>query len=210
MRRTSTRNRARSDGAWRKLHSDELHNWYSSNTGGRDPGEGHVSRVGVKDETGSQHRLLTVETCVRSQDTPCGIYDEWSGSEVFLRVLLFFPVNIIPPLLFIHSYATWGVDNETLSGRSYIGTASHRHQRKGNGEGEKWVQNFAWKVWMGQADRKTYWAGVIRRIILKSIILISIVLPQNAIINSRSILLTLIAIKLCLAEQTSTWLRSYP
>jgi hypothetical protein len=42
-------------------------------------------------------RPLTAESRVRARHNPCRI----CGGQVFLRVLRFYPVNIIPPLLSI-------------------------------------------------------------------------------------------------------------
>jgi hypothetical protein len=43
------------------------------------------------------HRLLTAEAQVPALVISCGIYGGQSGTEVFLRVRRFSPVNIIPP-----------------------------------------------------------------------------------------------------------------
>jgi hypothetical protein len=47
------------------------------------------------------HRPLTTEARVRSQVSPCGICGGQSGTETgfFPRLLRFFPVNFIPPVL---------------------------------------------------------------------------------------------------------------
>jgi hypothetical protein len=42
--------------------------------------------------------------------------------QVFLQVLCFSPVTVIPLLLHIYSYIIWGLDNGAASGRSSIET----------------------------------------------------------------------------------------
>jgi hypothetical protein len=44
--------------------------------------------------------------------------DKVTLGQVSLRVLRFPPVNIIPPLLHIHTCNIWGMDNGPVSGRS--------------------------------------------------------------------------------------------
>jgi hypothetical protein len=47
------------------------------------------------------------------------VVDKVALGQVFLRVLRFSPVSIIPPLLHIHTCMIWGLDNGPASGRSY-------------------------------------------------------------------------------------------
>jgi hypothetical protein len=53
--------------------------------------------------------------------------------QIFLRVLRFSPVNIIPPLLHIHSCIILGLDNGSVRGRSSFQTVSpHRNNKRSN------------------------------------------------------------------------------
>jgi hypothetical protein len=53
--------------------------------------------------------------------------------HVFLRVLLFSPISIIPPLLHIHSCVIWVMDSGHVSRRSSIETVSlHRNNSNNN------------------------------------------------------------------------------
>jgi hypothetical protein len=71
-------------------------------------------------------RLLTDEVRVRAQ---VGfVADTVALREVFLRVLRFFSVNIISPMLHIHSCVIWGMDNGVYSGQFHIDIFSpHRN-----------------------------------------------------------------------------------
>jgi hypothetical protein len=69
--------------------------------------------------SGGCHQLLCVEAQIRAQVSPCGIVvDKVTLGQIFLRVLRFSPVSIIPPLFHILSCIVWGMDNGPVSGRS--------------------------------------------------------------------------------------------
>ena len=67
-------------------------------------------------------RSLTAEARVRSQFSPCEIFvgEEVLLRHVFLRVLQFFPVYIIPPMLHTHLHLYVALTRRT-NGRS-LGT----------------------------------------------------------------------------------------
>jgi hypothetical protein len=64
-----------------------------------------VSRRPVTAETGFSPRAVHVEF----------VMDKVALGQVSLRVLRFFPVSIIPPLLHIHSCINWEMDNGPVS-----------------------------------------------------------------------------------------------
>jgi hypothetical protein len=58
--------------------------------------------------------ILTAEARVR---THVGfVVDLVVLGQIFLRILRYSPVNIIPPLLHIHSYIMWGIDKGLVRG----------------------------------------------------------------------------------------------
>jgi hypothetical protein len=62
-------------------------------------------------------RLPTAEAQINAQVSPCGIVvDKVALGQVFLRVLRFSPVRIIPLLLHIHSCIIWGIDKGPVRG----------------------------------------------------------------------------------------------
>jgi hypothetical protein len=64
-------------------------------------------------------RPLTAEARVRALVSLHGSCVGKIGlAQIFLRVLQFSPVSIIPPLLHGHTYIIWGVNNRPVSGRS--------------------------------------------------------------------------------------------
>jgi hypothetical protein len=70
----------------------------------------------------------TVSSRDRAQVGPCGVgfvVDKVALEQVFLRVLQFSSVSIIPPLLHIHSCIIWGMDSGPVSGHSSTETQSH-------------------------------------------------------------------------------------
>jgi hypothetical protein len=62
-------------------------------------------------------RLFTAEARIRAYISPCGICGGQSSrlGQIFLRVLRFSLVNIIPPLTHIHSDINWGMDKGPVS-----------------------------------------------------------------------------------------------
>jgi hypothetical protein len=63
-------------------------------------------------------RPVTVEARVRGRVSPCGISGGRNNIEtVFIRVLLFAPVSVIPPWL---SILIWGMNNRSVGGRNPI------------------------------------------------------------------------------------------
>jgi hypothetical protein len=68
------------------------------------------------------HRHLTTEDGVRARFSLCDIcWDKVALGQVFVRVLRFSPVNIIPPP-WLHTHIspplTWGMNNSLVGGRS--------------------------------------------------------------------------------------------
>jgi hypothetical protein len=71
-------------------------------------------------------RILTAAARDRAQIISVGsVVDKVALGQVFLRVLRFFPVRIIPLLLHIHSYIIWWMDKGPVSGRSSNEAQSH-------------------------------------------------------------------------------------
>jgi hypothetical protein len=79
-----------------------------------------VSRRPLKAEDRFRSRAVNVEFVV----------EKLASGHVFLRVLRFSSVNIIPPLLHIHSCITWGMDIGPVSGSSSTQTVSHHRSNK--------------------------------------------------------------------------------
>jgi hypothetical protein len=59
---------------------------------------------------------FTLEARVHALGSPCGICGrQMTLGHVFLQVLHFLHVRIIPPLLYIHSCVIWGMDSGLLA-----------------------------------------------------------------------------------------------
>lgn len=68
---------------------------------------------------------LTAMAWVRTQFSRF-VKEKLALSQVYLWVLRYFPINIIPSLLHMHSYIIWGWTNSPLETRSRGHTVSHR------------------------------------------------------------------------------------
>jgi hypothetical protein len=54
------------------------------------------------------------------------VVDKITLTQVFLRVLQFSPVSIIPLLLHIHACIIWGIDNGPVSGCSFTPSQQYK------------------------------------------------------------------------------------